>query len=166
MAHLLSGLGAKIYAVLKNLTAPEAPSDCTMAQIKEELIKHFKPKLPVIAERFTFHKREQRSGEPMKEFVIELRRLSRTCNFGGFLEEALRDRLVCGMTSSSTQKKLLAEKNLTLQRAIDIIIAAEMATLDHQQETVLSVQSEVHNVSYVMLAESGDIRQIGADFAQ
>ena len=67
--------------------------------------------------------------------MIELRHLARTRKFGGFLEEALRDRLVCGMTSSSTQKKLLAEKNLTLQRAIDITIAAEMATLDHQQET-------------------------------
>ena len=69
-------------------------------------------------------------------------------------EEALRDRLVCGMTSSSTQKKLLAEKNLTLQRAIDIAIAAEMATLDHQQETTLSVQSEVHNVSYTKVCNA------------
>ena len=109
VAHLLSGLGAKTYAVLNNLTAPEAPSDCTMAQIKEELIKHFKLKPPVTAERFMFHKHEQRPGEPMKEFVIELRRLARTCNFGGFLEEALRDRLVCGMTSSSTPKKLQSD---------------------------------------------------------
>ena len=58
-----------------------------MAQIKEELIKHFKPKPPVIAERFTFHKRDQQPGEPIKEFVIELRQLASTCNFGGFLEE-------------------------------------------------------------------------------
>ena len=28
VAHLLSGLGAKTYAVLKNLTAPAAPSGC------------------------------------------------------------------------------------------------------------------------------------------
>ena len=65
---------------------------------------------------------------------MELRRLACTCNFGGFLEEALRDRLVCKMTSSSTQKKLLAEKDLTLQRAIDIATVVEMAVLDHQQE--------------------------------
>ena len=147
-AHLLSGLGAKTYAVLKNLTAPETPSDCSLARIKEALINHFKPKPPVIAERFIFHKRDQRPGEPIKEFVIELRRLARTCNFGGFLEEAIRDRLVCGMTSYSTQKKLLTEKNLTLQRAIDIATAAEMAILDHPQESTASVQSEVHSVSY------------------
>ena len=148
VAHLLSGLGAKTYAVLKNLTAPAAPSGCSLAQIKEKLVSHFKPKPPVIAERFSFHKRDQLPGEPIKDFVIELRRLARTCNFGGFLEEALRDRLVCGMTSSSTQKKLLAEKDLTLQRAIDIATAAEMAVLDHQQEATVSHQSEMHSIRY------------------
>ena len=109
VAYLLSGLGAKTYTILKNLTAPSASS---LAQIKEKLVCHFKPKPPVIAERFSFHKRDQLPGQPIKNFVMELRRLARTCKFGGFLEEALRDRLVCGMTSGSTQKKLLAEKIL------------------------------------------------------
>ena len=35
---------------LEDLMASETPLDCSMAQIKEELIKHFKPKPPVIAE--------------------------------------------------------------------------------------------------------------------
>ena len=63
VAHLLSGLGTKTYAVLKNLTAPETPLDCSLARIKEALINHFKPKPPVIAERFIFHKRDQHTGE-------------------------------------------------------------------------------------------------------
>ena len=50
--------------------------------------------------------------------------------FWWFLEEALRDCLVCGITSSSTQKKLLAEKDLTLLKAINIATATEMAVLD------------------------------------
>ena len=29
--HLLSGLGAKTYAVLKNLAAPQKPLECTLA---------------------------------------------------------------------------------------------------------------------------------------
>ena len=37
------------------------------------------------------------------------------------------------MTNSSTQKKLLAEKDLSLQRAVDIATAAEMAVLEQQQ---------------------------------
>ena len=114
VAYLLSGLGAKAYAVLKNLVAPRAPKECSMDRIKESLVNHFKPKPPVIAERYAFHKRDQRAGETVGEFLIELRRLARTCSFGNFLEEALRDRLVCGLARSGTQKKLLTEGfNLT-----------------------------------------------------
>ena len=54
---------------------------------------------------------------------------SKTCDFNQFLEEALRDRLVCGLANKSTQKKLLSEKNLTLERAFEIAVAAEMAVL-------------------------------------
>ena len=150
-AHLLSGLGTKTYAILRNLTAPDPSMGSSLERIKEALINHFKPKPPVITKRFIFHKRDQHPGEPIKEFVIELRRLARMCNFGGFLEEAIRDRLVCRITSHSTQKKLLTEKNLTLQRAIEIATAAEIAILDHPQESAASVQSEVHSVSYTKL---------------
>ena len=130
VAYLLTGLGAQTYAVSKNLVAPKIPKDYTIEKV---LIEHFKPKPPVIAERFTFHKRDQLPGEPVNEFVIQLRRLARTCNFGVFLDEALRDRLVCSLQNSETQKKLLAESELTLQRAVDIATAAEMAVLEGQQ---------------------------------
>ena len=54
------------------------------------------------------------------------------------LEEALRDCLICGMTSSSTQKKLFAEKACTVQRAINIATATEMVVLDHKQVMTMS----------------------------
>ena len=38
VAYLLSGLGMKTYAVLKNLAAPSTPSQCTLVRIKELLI--------------------------------------------------------------------------------------------------------------------------------
>ena len=72
VAHLLTGLGTQTYATLKNLVAPKAPKDCTMEKIKEALTKHFKPKPPVISERFTFHKCDQLPGDPVNEFVIQL----------------------------------------------------------------------------------------------
>ena len=99
---MLTGLGAQAYATLKNLVAPKAPKDCTMVKIKEVLTTHFKPQPPVIAEWFTFHKRDQLPGKPVNEFVIQLRRLARTCDFGTFLDEALHDRLVCSLQNSET----------------------------------------------------------------
>ena len=153
VAHLLSGLGAKTYAVLKNLAAPRKPSECTLAQIKKLLIGHFKPKLPVIAERFAFHKCDQQPDEPIKEFFkIKIKVLGTHMQFfDDFLEQALRDCLVCGLTNNSIQKKLLAENDLNLQKAIDIATAAEMAVLDHQQGATMGNQTDVHSVSFTKL---------------
>jgi len=55
VGHVLSNIGAKAYAVLKNLLAPDEPKDSSLASIKEKLIAHYKPKPPVIGQRFVFH---------------------------------------------------------------------------------------------------------------
>ena len=39
-------------------------------------------------------------------------RLSSTCNFGVFLKDALRDRLVGGLLDATVQKNLLSEDDL------------------------------------------------------
>ena len=91
-----------------------------------------------------FHKRDQRLGEKVDEFVIELRRLARTCNFGNFLDEALRDRLVCGLANGGTQKKLLSEKGLTFKKAVKVATAAEMAVLEGPQKTTVRESEEVY----------------------
>ena len=43
----------------------------------------------MIAERFRFHRRDQRPDEAMADFVAELRRLTIDCEFGAHLDEAL-----------------------------------------------------------------------------
>ena len=63
--------------------------------------------------RFHFHRRDQAADESIAEYVAELRRLSTNCKFGATLNDALRDRLVCGMRNTSAQKRLLAEADLT-----------------------------------------------------
>ena len=94
------------------------------------LVQHYKPKPLIIAERFAFHKRDQRPEEKINNFLIELRKLARSSNFGDFLEQALRDRFVCGLANLNLQKRLLTEKNLTLERAVSIATAMEMAVLE------------------------------------
>lgn len=84
------------------------------------------PKPLVIAERFIFHKRNQSK----EESVCELRKLSQYCDFKKGLSDALRDRLVCGMHCSSTQKRLLSEKELDLDKALAITISIETAAKD------------------------------------
>ena len=103
----------------------------------------------MIGQRFIFHQRTQKPGEPITQFLMELRRLARTCEFGQFLEEALRDRLVYGLNNSSIQKKLLNEKDLTLQRTVDIAMAAEMAVLQSTEQLTPHNEPEVMAVQQV-----------------
>ena len=49
-----------------------------------------------------------------------LRRLANDCEFGDYLQTALRDQLVCGLNSEALQRKVLAETDLTLERALQI----------------------------------------------
>ena len=99
----LTIIGKSTYALLRNLLQPSLPKDKTFEDITEILKKHYQPALSVIAERFQFHKRTQKEGESVAEYVAELKRLLNHCQFEAYLDDALRDRLVCGLRKESTQ---------------------------------------------------------------
>ena len=46
------------------------------------------------------------------------------------MKEALRDRLVCGLKSEAIQKKLLAERDITYEKALETSLAMESAYKD------------------------------------
>ena len=77
------------------------------------MIQHFKPQPVVIAEQFKFYKQDQHLNETINEFIIELCKLTRSHDFGDFLDQALRDRFVCGLANASTQRRLLSERVVT-----------------------------------------------------
>ena len=74
--------------------------------------------------------RNQKEGESIASFIVTLKNLSSTCEFGAFLPEALRDRLVCGMKDVPIQTKLLSERDLTFEKAKDLAMSMEMARSD------------------------------------
>ena len=94
---LLAIMGGKTYSLLRNLTMPAEPSTKTYDEIVTLLNDHLLPKPLVIAERFRFHKRDQKEGETITVYVAELRKLTEHCKLRGALNDALRDRLVCGI---------------------------------------------------------------------
>ena len=66
-------------------------------------------------------------GESVATYVAELRRLAEFCNYGDSLKKMLRDRLVVGVNHERIQERLLAEKDLTFERALDIAQGSEEA---------------------------------------
>ena len=93
----LSVMGPKTFNLLRSLVQPAKPGGKTFEEIVDTLTKHFSPKPLVIAERFRFHKRNQEEGESVNMFVASLRKLAEYCEFKDALNDALRDRLVCGL---------------------------------------------------------------------
>ena len=85
-----------------------------------------------IAERYKFFKRTQGVSERTADFMAELRRLAKTCNFGQYLETALRDQFVCGLLDEKCQRELLSIQDLTAEIAIRRATAAEVVSKETQ----------------------------------
>ncbi|XP_026142558.1 uncharacterized protein K02A2.6-like [Carassius auratus] len=143
---LLSVIGGKTYGLLRSLIAPEKPGEKSFKHITDTLQQHFSPKPLVIAERFRFHRRNQEESESVTQYVAVLRGLSEHCEFGGHLDDALRDRFVCGLKSEATQKRLLTESTLTFQRAVELAVSMETASREAHQLSG-SLTGEMQNIT-------------------
>ncbi len=97
--------------------------------MKSILKSHFAPKRLTIAEHYRFHNCMQAESESVSDFAANLKKLASTCNFGTFLPGALHDRFVCGLQSTSLQKKLLADDH-TFQQALKVALNHEAAEKD------------------------------------
>ena len=84
-AILLSVCGAKTYQLIKNLIAPEKPTDKRYEEVVQVMKDHVEPKPSVVVQRFTFHSRTRRQGELIADYMTELKKLSEHCVFGDSL---------------------------------------------------------------------------------
>ena len=142
----LSLIGGKTYALLRSLISPEKPSTKTYDELTDILEKHLNPKPLLIAERFRFYKRNQQEGESLSQYIAVLKRLTLHCDFGDVLNDAVRDRFVCGMRTEAIQKRLLTEANLTYERAVQIAVSMETAAKD-SHELSNDARNDVHKIS-------------------
>uniref|UniRef100_H3B502 ribonuclease H n=1 Tax=Latimeria chalumnae TaxID=7897 RepID=H3B502_LATCH len=108
-----------VYGLLKSLTAP----DMSYTQLIETLSRHYKPKPIPIAEWFWFYCRNQEQGETIANYILALKHLASTCEFG----------FVCGLRGESYHKQLLLETELTFKSACDIALALELAHKDTKE---------------------------------
>ena len=126
----LSSVGATTYSLLSDLLSPAAPKTKSFKTIADTLRQHYEPKRAIISQRFHFHKRDQAVGESITAFDAAIRKLATHCKFGDNLEEALRDRFVCGLRHESIQRRLLSEVDLSYAKAMEIALAMEAADRD------------------------------------
>ena len=144
---LLNIIGAKTYTLLRTLVAPAQPKQKTMAELRTVLKEHYEPKTLIIGQQFYFHHRDQVAHETVAEYITELRKLATPCEY---LNQALRDRLVCGLRSEAIQKRLLSEVDSSLTKAVTTAQSMEAADLEAK-----SLRVEKSTVSTVKASSSG-----------
>ena len=138
MATFLTTIGSKTYNALEGFARPSKASEVKFEMLVKTLRDHYEPKPIMIAKRFHFHKREQHEGEGVAAYSAALKKCAEHCAFGTFLEEGLR--------SKQTQKRLLAEKELTWKAAVEIALAMEVAD---KQASNFRNSAETGGINYV-----------------
>ena len=124
-ALFLTRIGQTAYSKLKTLVGPTPLAELDLNTIVEKLAEHYRPDTVEIAERLKFFKRQQNDEEGVTEYMAELRKLAKTCNFGSYLDTALRDQLVCGLKDPRIQRELLCVQKLTVAQALERARAME-----------------------------------------
>ena len=85
------------------------------------------PRINVPYERHTFHSRKQRPGEDVMSWYNDLRRIGTNCAFEDITtDEIYRDHLVSSVRDDRVRDRLLEQRDLTLEKALDIIRSSEI----------------------------------------
>ena len=141
-AILLSNVGPRTYGIVRSLLAPSRPDEVSYDTIITTLGEHFHPRPSVTVARYRFFTCSRTPNESVQGYLARLRQLSRDCNFGSMLDEMIRDRLVCGISSEYIQSRLLAESDLSLQKATTMAVALQTAGQNQQELTGTAIQRE------------------------
>ena len=123
-AVLLTVIGPATYKLVRNLVSPKKPGEVEFDELVKTLSEHFSPAPSEIVQRFKFNSRIRKPGESVSVYVAELRALAADCNFNDTLDVMLRDRMVCGINDTTTQRRLLAESKLTFAKALELAAAS------------------------------------------
>ena len=84
--------------------------------------------------------------------MAELRRLAKTCNFGDYLDTAIRDQFVCGLSDLKCQKELLCTADLMVAVALQKARAVEVVTqeakaMQEPSQATTGQEEDMHKLS-------------------
>ena len=124
---LLTFLGSEGVRIYETFVFVTVGDEKKIKNVLDKFTDHFEPSRSECFERFKFRKWYQAPGESCEKWLLELRSLIKTCNYGTITASTMRDQLVIGVADAGTQEKFLFEKNLDLDKAVEILRACELA---------------------------------------
>ena len=132
---LLSACGATTFKIIRNLVGDD----------KLDSTSYDDPKPSVIVQRYKFNTRSRAEGESVATYVAALRDIAQHCEYKDPLQDMLRDRLVCGLKHRGMTNRLLAEKDLMYDKALELAQAMESAERGTRHNQSTQNPQEVHH---------------------
>lgn len=133
---LITKLSTSVYDLLTTLCTPTAPVKESYENICEKLKKHYHPVKNYALHQAEFRKRCQKPNETIDQYVVELKKLSKNCNFKS-LDEEIKERLLNGTYYDSVKFELLKQADQSLDILMNIGKTVETAyklAFNHEKE--------------------------------
>ena len=138
LASLRSIMGKECLQILRNLRLT-AEQQATVKGCLDGLEAHFKPQRNVVYERYVSNSCVQSVEESVDVYVNRLRKLASSCELGALTDELIRDRLVIWVKDRDLKGRLLRQKGLSLQKAIEMcksndITKQQLKSLENEEK--------------------------------
>ncbi|XP_022099928.1 uncharacterized protein LOC110984244 [Acanthaster planci] len=118
VATFITAVGKDALDIHNNLPYKSEEEKQNMATILKLWEEHCKGKTNIIYEQYKFNNCAQQADERFDHYLVRLRELASTCDYGNLTDDILRDRIVCGITDNTLRKRLLQESSLTLDKCV------------------------------------------------
>ena len=136
VATLLAVIGKEENKVFRTFVWPSKGDDKKIGIVLKQFEDYCIPRQNVTYERFCLFTRDQAPTETVNQYMMELHRVASNCDLESITpDQILRDRLFTGIRDVKVRERLLRDNKLTLEKALDIVRAAE----DEFNETALKL---------------------------
>lgn len=125
VATLLYTMGEQANAVLSTFDLPEGSRNQYADVFAKFDEVYTAKKRSAVYERAQFNKRHQRPGESAAAFVMDLRILAKSCEFGDPTDSLIRDRIITGLRDEVLSLALQLDDNLSLDECVWRVLQAE-----------------------------------------
>lgn len=137
IAILLTAIGDDVFRRYNSLPLSDDDKS-TEKKLLTALGKCFTPEVNKRYERAMFTYASQESDESYDRYFVRLRGLIQNCQYGELFEDLLLDKIICSIKDHSLRARLWEDRNIDLQKAIDICRSKEAS---EKQLKEINVQS-------------------------
>ena len=135
----LATIGQDVFDIYDGLEFDKEEDKMDLEIVMKKLEDFFTGETHKVFESYKFHLRKQEPTESIEAYVAALHQLAKNSNFGQLRDRLIRDQVIVGVRDDSIREKLPADKQLTLDKCLQIGRASETSK---QQRKIISSSTD------------------------